>query len=366
VTIRNTATGVARTLTTNSSGFYSVPNLLPGSYEVTTSAHGFAPVVEKLELKVGAEAVVNVQLEVGEIADTVLVEGGTPAVDQGTSMLSAAVEGKTIRELPLNGRDWTQLATLEPGVSTITTQTPTVLGNAGRANRGWGTQLTVGGARPQQNNYRVDGISINDYSGGGSGGPGLYSGSSAAPCAYPRAIACVRAPQSTGHRRVEGLIPEGLLQLLELLPHHCHRQGQVDAAAGNGLLAFPAQDVAQELLDPGIHRLAGRAVDEEVHAARQRVRPVLEALLARLDVGPAGLGGQRDGLDPREALDLPGAGEGDSVLVLRELGEHPVDGERLVTHLLGVRLDVLAEVGVPFLPASEHLLLEEDGHARQG
>jgi hypothetical protein len=98
-----------------------------------------------------------------------VVEGGTPAVDQGTSMLSAAVEGKTIRELPLNGRDWTQLATLEPGVSTITTQTPTVLGNAGRANRGWGTQLTVGGAHPQQNNYRVDGISINDYSGGGPG-----------------------------------------------------------------------------------------------------------------------------------------------------------------------------------------------------
>jgi len=169
VTVLNQATGVARNLVANESGFYSAPNLLPGPYQITASASGYATTVEKLEVKVGAETVINFQLKVGEVTEKVEVTAEALAIDQASSTLSAAVEGKTIRELPLNGRDWTQLATLEPGVHTIDTQTVNSLGNTGRVNRGWGTQLTVGGARPQQNNYRLDGISINDYSGGGPG-----------------------------------------------------------------------------------------------------------------------------------------------------------------------------------------------------
>ncbi len=169
ITILNEATGLARALVTNDSGFFSAPNLLPGPYQITTSAKGFTTVVEKLELKVGAEAVANVQLKVGGVGEEIVIEGDAPAIDQASSTLSAAVEGQTVRDLPLNGRNWTQLATLEPGVHTVDTQNPFVLGNAGRANRGLGTQLTVGGARPQQNNYRLDGVSINDYSGGGPG-----------------------------------------------------------------------------------------------------------------------------------------------------------------------------------------------------
>jgi TolB-like protein len=65
------------------------------------------------------------------------------------------INGKEVRELSLNARDWTQLASLEPGVAIVRTQTPT---NAfiDRANRGLGTMLTVAGARPQQDNYRLD------------------------------------------------------------------------------------------------------------------------------------------------------------------------------------------------------------------
>jgi hypothetical protein len=169
VAILNPATGVSRSLTTNESGFYSAPNLVPGSYQVSITAAGFATLVEKVELQVGAELVLNHQLKVGDVKEQVVIETGAQTVETGSSMLSATVEGKTIRELPLNGRDWTQLATLEPGVHTIDTQTLNTLGNSGRVNRGWGTSLTVGGARPQQNNYRLDGISINDYSGGGPG-----------------------------------------------------------------------------------------------------------------------------------------------------------------------------------------------------
>src|SRR5260370_20962282 len=169
VKILNPATGASRSLTTNDTGFFSAPNLVPGNYQVSTSANGFSTEVENLELKIGMEAVLNVQLKVGDVKEQVMIEAGTPVIDLGTSTLSATVEGKTIRELPLNGRDWTQLAALEPGVHTIDTQTVNSLGNTGRVNRGWGTQLTVGGARPQQNNYPLDGISINDYSGGGPG-----------------------------------------------------------------------------------------------------------------------------------------------------------------------------------------------------
>ena len=74
----------------------------------------------------------------------------------------------TVRELPLNGRSWTDLAALQPGVSTIQTQ-PTFAVGADRGNRGFGQQLTISGARPQQNNYRLDGISLNDYANGAPG-----------------------------------------------------------------------------------------------------------------------------------------------------------------------------------------------------
>lgn len=169
VTVLNPATGVSRSLTTNDAGVYSAPNLVPGNYQITITATGFATLVEKLQVQVGAELALNHQLKVGDVKEQVVIEAGAPAIESGTSTLSATVEGKTIRELPLNGRDWTQLATLEPGVHTIDTQTLNTLGNAGRVNRGWGTNITVAGARPQQNNYRLDGISINDYSGGGPG-----------------------------------------------------------------------------------------------------------------------------------------------------------------------------------------------------
>jgi hypothetical protein len=83
-------------------------------------------------------------------------------VELSTSEISAVVNATTIRELPLNGRDWTQLATLQPGIASIRTQ-PAV-GAGDRGQRGFGTQMTVNGGRPAQNNYRLDGTSINDYS----------------------------------------------------------------------------------------------------------------------------------------------------------------------------------------------------------
>jgi hypothetical protein len=162
VEIENVATQIATVVTTNSDGFYTAPNLLPGSYKITATRNGFATTVSQLTLTVGAQRVVNLAMRVGGATEVVRVTTDAPDVELASSEISGVVNATTIRELPLNGRDWTQLATLQPGIATIRTQ-PSV-GASDRGQRGFGTQMTINGGRPAQNNYRLDGVSINDYS----------------------------------------------------------------------------------------------------------------------------------------------------------------------------------------------------------
>src|SRR6266700_345126 len=169
ITINNLATGVTRDVTTNDGGFYSAPNLLPGTYQAKFSAKGFKTEARSgIALTVGATEVLDLTMKVGTAVETIQVTGEAPAVQLATSDISAVVNATTVRELPLNGRSWTDLATLQPGVDAIQTQ-PTFTVGADRGNRGFGQQLTISGARPQQNNYRLDGISLNDYANGGPG-----------------------------------------------------------------------------------------------------------------------------------------------------------------------------------------------------
>jgi Carboxypeptidase regulatory-like domain/TonB-dependent Receptor Plug Domain len=169
ISIKNINTGVTRTVTTDAAGFYTAPNLLPGSYEITTTAPGFATLVQTgITLAVGSQQVLNFTLQVGRVTEKVQVAGEAPTVQLATSSLSAVVNSTTVRELPLNGRSWTDLATLQPGVDAIQTQ-PSFAGGANRGNRGFGNQITIDGARPQENNYRLDGISVNDYANGAPG-----------------------------------------------------------------------------------------------------------------------------------------------------------------------------------------------------
>jgi Carboxypeptidase regulatory-like domain/TonB dependent receptor-like, beta-barrel/TonB-dependent Receptor Plug Domain len=167
--VRNTATDLTRTLISDADGFYTAPNLLPGTYEVTVTAAGFATEVRSgITLTVGAQQALNVTMRVGATTEKVQVTGEAPAVQLATSSLSAVVNATTVRELPLNGRSWTDLATLQPGVNAIQTQ-PTFATGGDRGNRGFGAEITISGVRPQSNNYRLDGISINDYSNGAPG-----------------------------------------------------------------------------------------------------------------------------------------------------------------------------------------------------
>ena len=173
VDLLRTSTGTRRDVKTNESGNYTVPNLEPGTYTVTVTAAGFGTEVTKgLTLEVGQNIEENFVLKPGVVTENVDVTTSAPAIDLASSQISNIVTSATVRQLPLNTRDWTLLATLQPGVSLVRTEKAVAVG-ADRGNRGYGAQLTVAGGRPQQNNYRVDGISINDYS---NGAPGSVAG----------------------------------------------------------------------------------------------------------------------------------------------------------------------------------------------
>jgi carboxypeptidase family protein/TonB-dependent receptor-like protein len=168
VAVRNTATGIANDTTTDSAGFYSVPNLIPGPYEVKVTAKGFTTAVQSnLALAVGAQQTLNIPMKVGETSTTVQVTEAAPQIDLTSSTLTGQIESQTVLDLPLNGRDWTSLATLHPGVNLIETQMD--YATSARGNRGFGAELTISGQRTTNNNYRLDGISVNDYANSGPG-----------------------------------------------------------------------------------------------------------------------------------------------------------------------------------------------------
>jgi hypothetical protein len=134
---------------------------------MTTSASGFAPETTNVTLPVGAEQVLNLSLQVGGVSQSVEVTAEAPTVNLTDPTLGGLNDETTVRELPLNGRSWTDLATLQPGVYSLRAQAPII--TTDRFTRGFGDQITISGARPQQNNYRLNGISINDPTNGGPG-----------------------------------------------------------------------------------------------------------------------------------------------------------------------------------------------------
>jgi outer membrane receptor protein involved in Fe transport len=163
VSIANVSTGVTTNVTTNAQGIYDAPNLLPGNYQVTVSASGFETVVESgIILTVGAQQVLNVPMKVGSVTEKVEVTGEAPDVQLASPTISGVISSNTIVELPLNGRSWTDLATLQPGISSI--HAIVSVSDTGRLGRGLGNELSISGARPGQNTYLLDGININDYS----------------------------------------------------------------------------------------------------------------------------------------------------------------------------------------------------------
>jgi hypothetical protein len=168
VTITNVGTGIVTRTTTKSDGIFNVPNLLPGNYEVTVAAKGFSTLLRKgITLTVGQELILNLSVSMGGVNEQVTVTAEAPTVNLANATIGGTVEQRTVQELPLNGRSWTDLAVLQPGVHQSQDQPPITAGD--RIKRGLGLELTISGGRPQQNNYLLDGVNINDYANAGPG-----------------------------------------------------------------------------------------------------------------------------------------------------------------------------------------------------
>src|SRR5438552_15288359 len=159
VSITNIATRVMASTNANEVGAYSVPNLNAGDYQVSASAPGFSTAVAKLTLTVGQQQVLNLALMVGSLSEAVEVTAAAPLVDLASSTISGNVSATTLRELPLNGRDWASLAALQPGVAFVRTHP-----QGTQATRGLGLHMTISGGRPTQNSYRRAGALVNDHS----------------------------------------------------------------------------------------------------------------------------------------------------------------------------------------------------------
>ena len=167
ITVRNTETGAVRKVNANDTGAYQVSSIPPGAYEVSASIAGFKTEVRSgINVTVGAEISVNMSLQVGSVSEKVEVTAEAAQVDTSTATLGGFVSSSTIRELPLNGRDWISLSLLQPGVAPNASQNSNDLS---RAQRGFGLALYISGGRHTDNAFRVDGVSVNDYSNAGPG-----------------------------------------------------------------------------------------------------------------------------------------------------------------------------------------------------
>jgi hypothetical protein len=168
IVIEELNTGWRWKLVSSGAGLYRARSLPVGKYSVLVNASGFATAKrEGVTVEEGSERVVDLELSVGPSSQTALVTSEDAALDSATSQVTAVNTGHVVRELPLNGRDWTALASLQPGVAIVRTENTVALGNA-RGNRGLGLMMAIGGARPEQTSFELDGINITDYAGGGS------------------------------------------------------------------------------------------------------------------------------------------------------------------------------------------------------
>ena len=167
VALADQAKIVAREVTTDVDGIYNLPALPPAVYELTISAPGFTTQVwTAIAVGVGTERVINVVMRPGDPNKVVRTTAPPASISQSSACCGGNVNSSTVRETPLNGRDWAQLVTLQAGVTGVQTGSAT---GGGNVDRGFGAPVSISGARPDQNSYRLDGISINDYANGAPG-----------------------------------------------------------------------------------------------------------------------------------------------------------------------------------------------------
>jgi hypothetical protein len=163
LTVRNTDTALTRTVATTPEGRYVIAGLPPGHYDLRAELASFKPHVRRgLQLTVGQALVVNIAMEVGGLSEEVTVTGDTPLVNTSSAELSYLVGADTIDALPLNGRNYTDLALLQPGVLAY----PHRDGGSVVAH---GLGMSINGQDPRSNVYLLDGTLQNDFTNGPAG-----------------------------------------------------------------------------------------------------------------------------------------------------------------------------------------------------
>jgi outer membrane receptor protein involved in Fe transport len=158
VEIVNEGTGASRIVMAGPDGHYTAPSLPVGNYRLTVTADGFQTDVRSgVVLTVGQQAVVDLKMSVGAVSESVQVTGEAPLVETTESTVSYLVSDKTMRDLPLNGRDMSQLILLNPGV------TLSVNSSAQQGFNGYGLRISISGMRGEDNVYLLDGSLIGDF-----------------------------------------------------------------------------------------------------------------------------------------------------------------------------------------------------------
>ncbi len=156
VTARNTETSFSRTTASESDGTYLLLALPVGSYEITVTKSGFQESMRKgIELNIGQEAEIDIRLQLSAAKEAVTVSEDAPIVNTSTSDISGLVGAKEIKQLPLNGRSYDLLLSLNPGIVNFTSQKT---GGTGISNSTTANNFAVSGNRPQQNIFLLNGV----------------------------------------------------------------------------------------------------------------------------------------------------------------------------------------------------------------
>jgi hypothetical protein len=173
VTVRQTETGATRTLVTGADGRYAAPSVPVGDYTVSVAHDGFQPQQQKgIDLAVGQSVQLNFTLSVSSVHEEVVVDAGNPVVNVTSQQVSGLIDARQVKELPLNGRSYDQLITLNPATVNYTGQRS---GSIGTSNSSVGNMFSASGRRPQDNLFLLNGIEytgaslINVTPGGTSG-----------------------------------------------------------------------------------------------------------------------------------------------------------------------------------------------------
>src|SRR5216684_1049382 len=173
VTVKNVETGAVRIIAADEAGRYIASSLEVGLYEVRAEKEGFSAEIRTgITLAVGQQAEVDLTLRVGQLQDAVVVTEDSPVVSVTTRDISGLVGERQMKDLPLNGRSYDQLLTLNPGIVNYTSQRS---GGQGTNNSVVGNMFAASGRRPQENLYILNGIEftsaseVNNTPGGTSG-----------------------------------------------------------------------------------------------------------------------------------------------------------------------------------------------------